>query len=195
MRSNLRHVVTLLLLTGALSAAAPAAAHAQGFISPFIGFDFGGDSGCPTAGDCEDKNSNIGVGFGTMGAVVGFEAELGYARDFFGEAPGQSSNVLTFMSNLIIGPKIGPVRPYVLGGLGLIKTHVELTGTSLLETDNNSFGWDLGGGVMVMFGEHVGVRGDLRKFASFQERSILGFTLSNEKLGFNRAAAALVLAF
>ena len=56
-------------------------------------------------------------------------------------------------------------------------------------------GWDIGGGVMVMFGEHVGVRGDLRKFASFQERSILGFTLSNEKLGFNRAAAALVLAF
>ncbi len=195
MRSNLRHVVLLLLLTGALSAAVPAAAQAQGFISPFIGFDFGGDSGCPTARDCEDKNSNIGIGFGTMGAVVGFEAELGYARDFFGEAPGQSSNVLTFMSNLIIGPKIGPVRPYVLGGLGLIKTHVELTGASLLETDNNSFGWDLGAGLMVMFGEHVGVRGDLRKFSSFQERSILGFTLSNEKLGFNRAAAALVLSF
>ena len=179
----------------AVTLLAPPSAHAQGFISPFIGFDFGGDSGCPTASGCEDRNSNIGVAVGTMGAVAGFEAEFGYARDFFGEAPGQASNVLTFMTNLMIGPRIGAVRPYVVGGLGLIKTHVELTAPSLLETDNNSFGWNFGGGVMVMFGDHVGVRGDLRRFSSFQERSILGFTLSNEKLSFQRAAAALVLAF
>ena len=193
----MRPTVTLVSCTVLLAAAllAPPSVQAQGYISPFIGFDFGGDSGCPTASGCEDRNSNIGVAFGTMGAVVGFEAELGYARDFFGEAPDQAWNVLTFMSNLMIGPRIGPVRPYVIGGLGLIKTHVELTAPSLLETNNNSFGWDLGGGVMVMFGRHVGVRGDLRRFSSFQERSILGFTLSNEKLGFQRAAAALVLAF
>jgi hypothetical protein len=183
-------VVTFLVV-----AAAPAAAGAQGFISPLIGFDFGGDSGCQTAADCEDKNSNIGVAIGTMGSVLGFEAEIAYARDFFGDTPGQSSNVLTFMSNLMIVPKIGPVRPYVVGGLGLIKTRVEFTGASLLDTNNNSFGWDLGGGVMIFFGEHIGVRGDLRRFSSFQERTILGFTLSNEKLGFQRAAAALVLAF
>ena len=193
MRSTLTLVSCAVLFAAALLA--PSSAHAQGYISPFIGFDYGGDSGCPTASDCEDRNSNIGVAFGTMGAVFGVEAELGYARDFFGESPEQSSNVLTFMSNLMIGPRIGPVRPYVIGGLGLIKTHVELTAPSLLETDNNSFGWNFGGGVMVMFGQHVGVRGDLRRFSSFQERSILGFSLSNEKLSFQRAAAALVLAF
>src|SRR5918993_1783452 len=122
------------LLTLMFVAAAPDTAGAQGFISPFIGFDFGGDSGCPEASDCEDKNSNIGVGFGTMGNVVGFEAELGYARNFFGEIPGGSSSVLTFMSNLMIGPKIGPVRPYVIGGLGLFKTHVALTAGGLLHS-------------------------------------------------------------
>jgi opacity protein-like surface antigen len=175
--------------------AAPHEARAQGFISPFLGFDFGGDSGCPTASDCEDKNSNIGVAFGTMGNVAGFEAELGYARDFFGEAPGVSSNVLTFMTNLMIGPRIGAVRPYLLGGVGLFKTHVEFTSAGLLETNNNSFGWDFGGGVIVMFGDRVGVRGDLRRFSTFQERTILGIDISNERLGFNRAAAALVLAF
>jgi opacity protein-like surface antigen len=176
-------------------ACVPADARAQGFISPFIGFDFGGDSGCATAGECEDKNSNIGVAFGSLGTVFGFEAEFAYARDFFGDTPDGDSNVLTFMTNLVIGPKIGPVRPYVVGGVGLVKSHIELTGSSLLETDNNSFGWDMGGGLMVFFGEHVGVRGDLRWFATFAEHSFLGFELSNEKLNFQRAAAALVLSF
>jgi opacity protein-like surface antigen len=178
-----------------VAAAAPRDAGAQAFIAPFLGFDFGGDSGCRTASDCEDKNSNIGVAFGTLGNVAGFEAELGYARDFFGESPGVSSSVLTFMTNLVVGPRIGAVRPYLLGGIGLFKTHAELTTEGLLETDNNSFGWDFGGGVIILFGDHIGVRGDLRRFATFQERSILGFDISDEKLSFQRAAAALVLAF
>lgn len=174
---------------------APRQARAQGFIAPFVGFDYGGDSGCQTASGCEDKNSNIGVAIGKMGNAVGFETDFGFARNFFGDVEGQTSSVLTIMSNLMIIPKIGPVRPYVLGGLGLIKTHVELTAPALLETKNNSFGWDMGAGVMVLFGQHIGIRGDIRKISSFQERTILGITLSNEKLSFQRASAALVLAF
>jgi hypothetical protein len=187
----------LLLIGFCLLAAllAPRDARAQGFIAPFVGFDFGGDSGCQTASGCEDKNSNIGVAIGRMGNAVGFETDFGYARNFFGDVEGQTSSVLTIMSNVMIIPKIGPVRPYVLGGLGLIKTNVSLTVPALLETKNNSFGWDMGAGVMVLFGEHIGVRGDIRKISSFQERTILGITLSNQKLSFQRASAALVLAF
>jgi opacity protein-like surface antigen len=195
MRRDLLSVVLSSLIVLLAVAAAPQPANAQGFISPLLGFDFGGDSGCLTASNCEDKNSNIGVAFGTMGNVVGFELELAYARDFFGETPGFSSSVLTVMNNFMVVPKIGAVRPYVLGGIGLFKTHVELDTAGLLENDNNSFGWDFGGGIMVLFGEHVGVRGDLRRFSTFQERSIFGFDISNERLSFNRAAAALVLAF
>ena len=33
---------------------------------------------------------------------------------------------------------------------------------NLLESDNNLFGWDIGGGAIVYFGDHFGVRGDLR---------------------------------
>lgn len=179
----------------ALLACLPAETHAQGFISPFIGFDFGGDSGCPTASECEDKNSNVGVAFGSMGTVFGFEAEFAYARQFFGDTPSADSNVLTFMTNVMIAPRIGPVRPYVVGGVGLVKSHVEFTGASLLETDNNGFGWDMGGGLMVFFGEHLGVRGDLRWFSTFENLSLLGFSLTDEKLNFQRAAAALVVAF
>jgi len=170
-------------------------ARAQGFISPFIGFNFGGDSGCPEITGCEDKTLNLGVSLGTMGKVFGFEEEFGYARDFFGTAPGLSSNVLTLMSNVMLVPKLGPARPYVLVGVGLIKTHAELAPANLLDTDNNHFGWNVGGGLMGFFGEHVGVRGDIRYFHAFQDLSVLGVSLGNQKLDFGRASAGLVLTF
>ena len=191
-----RYVDSFLVLILALGVLAitPQPAAAQGFISPFIGFDYGGDSGCPTATDCEDKHSNLGVAGGKLGAIAGAEVEFAYARDFFGDAPGVDSSVLTLMTNILVGPRIGVIRPFVLGGVGLIKSEVELTAGSLLDSSNN-FGWNIGGGVMLMFGDHVGVRGDIRKFKSFQDVGFLGFTLSEVKLTYNRASAGLVLAF
>lgn len=185
--------VFALLIVGAL-ALTPATAAADGFISPFIGFNYGGDSGCPTATNCEDKHSNFGVSGGKLWGIGGAEFEFGYARDFFGKTPGVDTNVLTLMGNVIVGPKLGFFRPFVLGGVGLIKSHVELTAGSLLDSSNN-FGWDFGGGVMLMFGEHFGVRGDVRRFQSFQDQSILGFSLAEEKLSFNRATGGVVFAF
>jgi opacity protein-like surface antigen len=170
-------------------------ARAQGFISPLIGYDFGGDAGCPSLNNCEDKKINVSVSFGTMGNVLGFEEEVAYAPDFFGNAPGFSSSVLTLMSNVMLVPNLGPVRPYVLAGIGLIKTHVELTPTSVFTTDNNNLGWDIGGGLILLVGEHVGVRGDLRYFHSFQDLDVLGFTLGNSKLNYGRASGGVVLKF
>jgi hypothetical protein len=167
---------------------------AQGFVSPFLGVNFGGDAQCPELSDCEDKSLNLGVALGVMGPVLGFEEELAYSKDFFGEAPGFSSSVLTLMSNLMVIPDLGPIRPYGLVGLGLIKTHVELTPASVFTTDNNSLGWDIGGGVAIL-GEHVGVRGDIRYFHSFEDLEILGFSLGDTKLDFGRASGAVVFRF
>jgi opacity protein-like surface antigen len=168
---------------------------AQGFISPFIGYDFGGDSGCPDVNDCEDKKLNAGVAVGAMGSVLGFEEEFAYAKDFFGTTPAFDSSVFTLMSNLMLVPKIGPVRPYALAGLGLIKTHVEFTTASLLTVDDNHFGWDVGGGLMILVADHVGVRGNLRYFHAFEDLEVLGFTLGDAKLDFGRLSGALVLKF
>src|SRR5262245_17746764 len=52
-----------------------ASARAQGFISPLIGFNFGGDANCPAITGCEDKRLNFGVSLGKMGSVFGFEEE------------------------------------------------------------------------------------------------------------------------
>ena len=81
-------------------------ARAQGFISPLIGYDFGGDSGCPELRNCEDKHLNIGVALGVLGPILGFEAEVADARNFFGEVSGQSSSVVTVMGNLMIVPRL-----------------------------------------------------------------------------------------
>lgn len=83
----------------------------------------------------------------------------------------------------------------MLAGVGLIKTHVELTMASVFTTDNNDFGWDVGGGLMGFLVEHVGVRGDLRYFHSFQDLTILGFTLGDSKVNYGRASAGVVLKF
>jgi len=188
MRPLLRSCAVLLLTIGVSTPA-----RAQGFISPFIGYNFGGDSGCPNVTGCEDKRLNAGVSLGVMGNVLGFEEEFAYAHDFFGTTPNFSSSVLTLMSNVMVVPNVGPVRPYGVVGLGLIKTHVELTPSSILTSDNNNFGWDVGGGLIVKFSTHVGVRGDIRYFHSFQDLSALGITIRDEKLDFGRVGGALML--
>lgn len=168
---------------------------AEGFVSPFIGYNFGGDSGCPQITNCDDKRLNAGVAIGALGSVFGFEEEFGYAKDFFGSAPNLDSSVLTVMSNLMFVPNLGAFRPYALVGLGLVKTHVSFNPGSVLTSENNNLGWDVGGGLIVLFAPHFGLRGDVRYVHSFQDLETLGFSLSQTKLDFGRFSGAVVFAF
>jgi opacity protein-like surface antigen len=195
MNTTLPRFLSLGLVVTILSVGTARDVSAQGFISPLIGFDFGGDSGCPAISGCEDKTLNVGVAVGALGDVLGFEAEFAYARNFFGDAPGLSSSVFTLMGNVMLAPRIGPLQPYALAGLGLMKSHVDFTLARLFTTDNNDFAWDVGGGIIAFFGEHVGIRGDLRYFHAFQDLEVLGLTLGDTRLDFGRASAALVLKF
>jgi len=181
------------IIVAAFVVATPSAARADGFLSGLIGYNFGGNSGCPSITGCEDKHLNLGVSGGSIG-VIGFEEELAYAKDFFGKTPTGSSSVLTLMSNLLIAPGFGSVHPYVLGGVGLMRAHTDFTTSSLLDVYDNQFAWDVGGGVMVFAG-HVGVRGDIRHFHSFQNTNLFGLLSTGAKLDFGRAGGAIVLKF
>jgi opacity protein-like surface antigen len=196
--TTIRRVYMSCLLAALFSGATVNAAHAQGFVSPFIGYDFGGVAGCQGVLNCEDKHTNWGVAFGAVGSIVGFEEEFAYANDFFGSSANQSSTVITLMSNFMVAPKIGPVQPYVLGGVGLIRTTLNVTGA----TDQNQIGWDVGGGVTGYFSQHVGIRGDIRYFHSFQVLDLLnlpipppGLDIGNTKLDFGRASIGVVFKF
>jgi opacity protein-like surface antigen len=189
-----------LILIGAMALlawmASPSTASAQGYISPVIGYDFGGDSGCPeiSFSACEDHNLNWGVSVGSLGSILASELELAYAKNFFGDIPGVSSSVLTLMGNGMIAPRFGPVQPYFLIGLGLMKTHVDISATTI-ENSENHFAWDTGAGLMVFFGRNFGIRGEIRHYHAFQDLDILGLSLANTKLDYGRAAAGVVFRF
>jgi opacity protein-like surface antigen len=171
-------------------------ARADGFVTPYIGFNYGGNSNCANFSNCEDKRKNFGVSFGSMGKVVGFEQDIAYAKDFFGKVPGVDSSVLTIMSNILVGVGSGPVQPYALFGMGLIRPHTTLDVTNLLTSfSKNSFGYDYGFGLNVYFPKTVGVRGDIRKLRTFGDVPLLGNLTAEEKLEFWRASVGLALRF
>jgi hypothetical protein len=116
-------------------------ARADGFISPFIGYNFGGDSqNCVSLRNCEEKRNNWGVSIGSDAAPFGAEFDIGYAPDFFGRTPNSDNGVLTVMGNLLLVIPAGPVRPYGLIGLGLVRPHAKVDLASLGQTEQNTLG-------------------------------------------------------
>lgn len=191
----IRRGLLLSTLTVALVLGAASQARAQGFISPMFGVNFGGVSGCPEIRGCTDKQRNLSLSLGKFGSIFGAETEVSYTPDFFGEAPGLSSNVLTVMGNVMLAPKAGFVRPYVLLGTGIMKTRFELRTSSLIAMNDTALGYAVGGGVFVFLGDHFGLRGDARYFHSFPDVTIQGIKLPSDKLNYSRVGAALVFAF
>jgi hypothetical protein len=192
MSPTARVSVSTLLLTLLISIASATPARAQGFVGGMVGYNFGGDSGCPEITNCEDKNFNWAVSVGALGGLFGFELEFAQIPDFFGDSPGSDSSVVTVMGNFMLAPRFGPVQPYGTVGLGLIKTDAELSG--LLDEGDNSLGWNIGGGLIVLFGRHFGVRGDVRYFHAFEALELLGFN-SDTKIDYGRFSGGVIVKF
>jgi len=169
-------------------------ARAQGFITPFLGFTYGGDlaASCARLTDCEEKRLNWGVGFGATHGILGFEEEIAYAKDFFGGTPGGSNAVLTVMSNVMFVLPAGPIRPYALVGIGLVHPHIEFDASNL-EFDKNTLGFDVGGGINIFLTHGFGIRGDIRHLQTFDDLSLGLF--SNDKLDFWRGSAGVTFRF
>ena len=191
---RLRFAALAAVFVAAFVIASATPARAQGFISPFIGFNFGGDSSanCATLTTCEDKRLNWGVGFGTTHGVLGFEEEIAYAKNFFGSTPTGDNSVLTIMSNVLVVVPAGPIRPYGLIGLGLIRPHMKFDASSLA-LDQNALGYSIGGGLNLFFTPGVALRGDVRHMLTFEDVTLGVF--SGEKLGFWRGSAGLTFRF
>jgi opacity protein-like surface antigen len=191
----IRRPFALFLVTALFGVVLARDATAQGFVSPSFGYDFGGDSGCVTATDCEDRNWNFGVSLGALGGIVGFEAEFLYVNDFLGDTDLQQTEVLTLMGNFMLAPRISIVQPYGLIGAGLIKTKVEDTVLDTSESDNQA-GWTVGGGVIVYVHRHVGLKGDIRYYHSFEAVDLLDLDISGEnEIDFGRAGFGVIFRF
>jgi opacity protein-like surface antigen len=189
------HCSLILFLVMLFALVQPPHAQAQGFISPSLGYNFGGDSGCLEAFDCEDKNWNFALSGGALGGIVGFEAEWLYASNFFGDTGDQTTTVTTFMGNFMLAPRISIVQPYGLVGIGLMRTDFE--GGFGEDESENQIGWDLGGGLMVFVHPNVAIKGDIRYYHSFEALDLLGIDFGNDenRLDFGRAAFGVVFKF
>jgi hypothetical protein len=170
----MRCVIKALIVAAAVAAiSAPSVARADGFVSPWVSVN-GGSSHLDSG-----SRAGFGVNAGAMGAgIIGGELDFGWSPSFFGNKTDFGSNsVIDLMGNVIVGVPVGGthgagIRPFVSGGVGLIRTQIDggTVGSSFdVSSSNNMFGWNLGGGVMGYFNNHFGLRGDVKYLRSFED--------------------------
>src|SRR3954470_10642406 len=189
-----RAIKTLILASAAAVVLAPMQARADGFVTPWVGSAFGSS--------IQNGQATVGVSGGGMGAgIIGGEADFGWSPSFFGTKSDFGHNtVIDLMGNVILGVPVGGqrgagIRPYVVGGLGLIRTQIDGGTIARVSSSTNMFGWDAGGGVMGYFSNHVGLRGDLRylRATSDLRTGVSSLDLDGNRLHFWRASIGVVI--
>lgn len=186
-----RAIKALLIVAVTAGVWAPAQAQAEGYVSPWAGINFGNDQ---AEGDWA-----FGANAGYMGGgVIGGELDFGFAPNFFGESV--DNHVMNVMANLIVGIPVGGtrgpgLRPYVTGGLGLIRTSIDSGVSGVDAFTTNDFGFNLGVGAMGFFNDHFGLRGDVRYFRTLNEDTgnaeLVDFDLGS--FDFWRASVGIVI--
>ncbi|MFO7694632.1 MAG: outer membrane beta-barrel protein [Vicinamibacterales bacterium] len=193
----MRSIRALLLLVGAVLLLAPAAASGQPYLTAFVGGNFGGDSGVSLDQSIDDMSRlSFGARLGAGVGIFGAEIDMGYTPDFYGKGTiFDASSVLTLTGNVVIGVPLGPVRPYVLGGLGVVRRTVDYaSGVGQDNVTDSRAAYSIGGGVSFFFSEHVGLNADLRYFRNFSTgNSVLD--LSNESFNFARGSLGVTFKF
>ena len=152
----------------------PREARADIFIAPSVTWAFNSDY-------LVQSRQGWGVTFGATGAFVGFELDWTRTDDFFASedqvepVTAEENRVQTLMFNLLITMPTGRAKPYVAAGAGVIQSHLA-SDLALFGFDDNGLGFNVGGGIMGYFTDHVGVRADLRYFRTvadlFQDNSL-----------------------
>ena len=176
------------VVLGLYTPAGAARAEADVLLTPFVGVTFGGDAA--------RNQDSYGVSLGGMtGGIFGFELDVGHTRDLFHKDPSfGDDDVTTLTANVLVGTPIGPIRPYVAGGMGLIRSSFDPTSPGASRT-HNALGIDVGAGVLGFFTQHIGARADLRYFRNVSggDDNVVDFDLGN--LGFWRGSVGVTFRF
>ena len=187
-----------------LCALAPGVAAADGLLIPFVGVNFGGDAGTAFSDALNARRINWGASIAWMGGgVIGVEGDFGYSPDFFGKSDIGGGSVISMMGNVLIGIPFGGqqgfgIRPYGLAGIGVLKPEGDSFVEPVALDDDFKLSWNFGGGAFIFFTSHVGLRGDIRYFRTFEALEVLGIELVEDQPGdldFTRGSAGLVFRF
>ncbi len=175
-----------LALVATLWTASPA--FADIVFTPFAGASFGNDQ--------TEQVTTYGISLaGMAGGVFGMELDWGRtAQAKTSTLFTANSRATTLTANVIVGIPIGRVRPYVVGGLGWMRT--ELTdGDGLGESvKSDGLGVDVGGGLMGFITDHVGVRVDIRYIRAVTAGESL-FDFQFENFNYVRFTGGVALKF
>ena len=163
-----RYAIAAVLAVFVLVPAAPA--WADVVLTPYVGSLFGGDFENQPGNRVSYGATAAFMGGGIFGAELGFNFTPEFVQD---TATTPDISQASLMGNLIVGIPIGAgqsgqVRPYVTGGMGLMR--VSHNQSELFDRfSSNDFAINFGGGIMAFFSEHVGLRGDVRYFRALTD--------------------------
>jgi hypothetical protein len=178
----------------------PATAAAEWQFKPFFGAAFAGNT---TLIDLEFAAGNVhpAVGVTTLliGEMVGIEADLGVSPGFFSAGGNYvvRSSVTTVTGNVVIAlpQRITQytLRPYFVGGAGLMRARSELF-LDPLPVASTLPAVDIGGGVTGFLTRQLGLNWDVRYFHSLGgAETAKGLSIGPERLSFWRASMALAI--
>jgi len=182
----------------------PGSASAEWQLRPFVGFTFGGAT---TFVDLDRAVGDLNLAFGgsgvLLGEIVGVEGDLGFAPGFFQSGPNSlvlKSGVTTLTGNLVVAlpRRVAQysLRPYFVGGGGLMHVKLETTSAGVLRVRRTLPAVDIGGGVTGFLTESVGLNWDLRYFRTVGGSSELrGVNFGTERLSFWRANMAVAFRY
>ena len=159
--------LTLLWL---LFLATPRVAGADWLITPFVGGSFAPETTFLVFDEGAGRKFTLGASFALLSrGLLGIEAEVGHTPGFFeGDDPlglVLASRVTTVTGNVILAVPLAltreSLRPYVVGGLGLLQARSKHAG-GLFPVDENLLGVDLGAGAIGFVTDRTGLRFDVR---------------------------------
>ena len=136
------------LVASAAFLAATAPARAQGY-NPFqIGASAGIAFPTGDLGNVANTGYDVTVmvGYKPQFTPIAFRAEAAY-NQFGSQVFNGNVNIPAFTGNLVFDVPIGTLTPYVIGGAGLYRTSVDVTGAGT--GSENDFGFNIGGGIRI----------------------------------------------
>jgi opacity protein-like surface antigen len=144
------------LLFASTFALLPGVARADILLTPFAGLSFVDD----------ESRGTFGAALG-FGGLITFEADV--ARVGLGTVNTPSFDLrvhsTSYMGNVMLRPPVGPVQPYGIAGVGLLRLAGQFTlpfEGQLEDASRTRLAYAIGGGVMLFFSPNVGLRADFR---------------------------------
>jgi hypothetical protein len=196
---GLRPAALALLL---LAPGRPAAA-ADWQIRPFIAVTFGGRTTLVDLENAADKHhAMIGVTTAILGDIIGVDVDLAHGPGFFESGNRHlvlQSSVTTLMGNIVVAAPRHlteyTLRPYLVGGLGLMRVDV-LDDFDVLPIADSFLAYDIGGGAIGFVTNRVGVCWDVRRFRNVvRSGQTRGVSVDTERLSYWRASMALAIRY